>query len=453
MIRLRKAGVWLFCLISLVAVPSSIGSVTSHHVVITSGPSGTTESTSATFTFTLNDGYGSPECSLDGGAYGGCSSPQSYSGLPVGTHTFAVRATLRGVVDTDSRTWTIAAPPPAPAPETEIASGPQGPTSSTGATFAFGSNAADATFQCKLDATAFAPCTSPVSYSGLEQGAHLFFVYAVGPGGADSTPASRSWIADTIAPTASMLKPSATFQLAPTFAVTWSGTDAASGIATYEVRYRSIRYDGPRWTSTPAPWRGSEAGTTAQFTGVSGNTYCFKVKATDAAGNTTAAWSSERCTAVPVPAASLKAIRGQWQTVTGGIANGSYLNTFRRPTDDDYTPAHCLGLLICGGGSYALGLSGVKPVRMALIATTCPTCGAVWVWGRGPYDIAEADIRRVDLVSPSTKKAHLLTMSVMPGAARWVVVSPSRPISVTLGRPRIEAIAISRAPIIRANAK
>jgi Domain of unknown function (DUF1906)/Ricin-type beta-trefoil lectin domain len=62
-------------------------------VSITSQPEVATTSGAATFAFTGADS-GSPPvvflCALDGAASSPCSSPASYSGLPVGTHTFTV---------------------------------------------------------------------------------------------------------------------------------------------------------------------------------------------------------------------------------------------------------------------------------------------------------------------------------------------------------------------------
>jgi hypothetical protein len=87
---------------------------TTPETTITSGPSGSTSSTSATFGFT-SDTYGSTfECSLDNTPFTGCSSPQRYSALAVGSHRFAVRATSSGgTVDPTpaTRSWTITTAP------------------------------------------------------------------------------------------------------------------------------------------------------------------------------------------------------------------------------------------------------------------------------------------------------------------------------------------------------
>ncbi len=58
-----------------------------------SNPSGLA---SASFGFTANDGVGTEgagfECKLDGGSFATCVSPQGYTGLSDGSHTFRVRA-------------------------------------------------------------------------------------------------------------------------------------------------------------------------------------------------------------------------------------------------------------------------------------------------------------------------------------------------------------------------
>jgi hypothetical protein len=58
---------------------------------ITSGPSGITNSTSATFEFSASE-PSSFECSLDDSGFASCASPASYTGLGEGPHTFRVYA-------------------------------------------------------------------------------------------------------------------------------------------------------------------------------------------------------------------------------------------------------------------------------------------------------------------------------------------------------------------------
>jgi hypothetical protein len=81
---------------------------------IDSGPSGSTEATAASFAFSATGPGAGFECSLDGAEFGACSSPKEYTGLPVGDHTFRVRATNSGGTDQSpaTRTWTVTAPLP-----------------------------------------------------------------------------------------------------------------------------------------------------------------------------------------------------------------------------------------------------------------------------------------------------------------------------------------------------
>lgn len=90
---------------------------------IVSGPSGTSGSDSATFSFSSEAGAAF-ECELDNSAWQGCGTPALYNGLSAAEHTFGVRAVDQaGNVDPTpaTRSWTVSsaeaepeAPPPPP---------------------------------------------------------------------------------------------------------------------------------------------------------------------------------------------------------------------------------------------------------------------------------------------------------------------------------------------------
>ncbi len=160
---------------------------------ITSGPSGTVKSNSATFSFSSTEKNSTFECSLDGAAFTPCTSPQSYSSLSEGQHTFRVRA-IDAVGHTDptpaSVSWTVDTTPP----ETAITSAPSGTVKSRVADISFSASEQGSTFKCSLDGAPFSSCTSPVKYTGLKDGQHTFKVQAIdAAGNADSTPATNTW--------------------------------------------------------------------------------------------------------------------------------------------------------------------------------------------------------------------------------------------------------------------
>ena len=80
------------------------------------------------------------------------------------------------------------------APDTSITRHPRKRTTLRKASFAFKSNEANSTFECKLDRKPFAPCASPKAYRNLKPGKHLFQVKATDPAGnTDPTPARWRW--------------------------------------------------------------------------------------------------------------------------------------------------------------------------------------------------------------------------------------------------------------------
>jgi len=194
-----------------------------------------------------------------------------------------------------NKSWTFTTVPP---PDTTIASGPTGAVASTSATFAFSSSKPNSTFQCSLDNSTFAACPSPKNYSGpLNQGSHTFRVRAIDATGTqDPTPASRSWIVDTLVPDApAITSPQENGFVGASF--TLSGT--AEPNATVEV-FEGTTSKGTTQTNASGVW--SKA-----LSGVSEGAHIYTAKATDAAGNTSSA-SNARTVKVDTQAPSAPAI-------------------------------------------------------------------------------------------------------------------------------------------------
>ena len=74
-------------------VSATPADTTEPDTAITANPANPSTSLNASFSFTSTKGGSTFQCQLDGGAWEGCSSPKSYSGLAAGSHDFAVKAT------------------------------------------------------------------------------------------------------------------------------------------------------------------------------------------------------------------------------------------------------------------------------------------------------------------------------------------------------------------------
>src|SRR5207245_944262 len=121
---------------------------------ITAAPPAISTSSGASLSFTATKAGSTFACQLDASAFAACTSPQSYSGLADGSHSFQVRATdPAGNTDPTpaSYTWTVNATPP----DTTITAAPPARSNSSSASFSFTATKAGSTFACQLDASAF----------------------------------------------------------------------------------------------------------------------------------------------------------------------------------------------------------------------------------------------------------------------------------------------------------
>jgi LPXTG-motif cell wall-anchored protein len=263
---------------------------------ITSSPTNPSASANATLMFTGADPGGgtvvSFECQLDGGGFAACTSPQAYTALADGSHTFEVRAIdNEGNIDPTPAafTWLV----DTTAPTTTTTENPASPSASGDASFSFtGGDAGGSgvvSFECKLDTGDFAACTSPRSYAALADGSHTFQVRAIdAAGNVDSTPALFTWSIDTVVPSTTITSgpPASTTATSATF--TFTGTEPTPSF--------ECSLDGAAFQSCTSPH---------VLSGLSVGSHTFRVRAVDAAGNVdaTPASLSWAVTAVPVTAA------------------------------------------------------------------------------------------------------------------------------------------------------
>ena len=143
----------------------------------------------------------------EGGAVETCEGPvangAAFDTSTLGPHEFTVEAEdADGATAEETVSYTVVAAPPkpqgekpagAPVPDTILSAHPREvirtAKKKVKVRFGFSSTVASATFICKLDHAAFAPCTSPKAYS-VKRGRHVFSVEAVSAGGTDPAPAT-----------------------------------------------------------------------------------------------------------------------------------------------------------------------------------------------------------------------------------------------------------------------
>jgi hypothetical protein len=237
---------------------------------ITQNPPARDNSVNAVFKFTSTEAGSSFDCSLDNAGFVACKSGDSFGPIGDGAHSFTVRARDRaGNVDgaPAGYLWQV----DTSTPDTQIVNGPSGPTGLSTATFSFVSPdaGAGATFACSLDSVAFAACTSPVTLSGLGEGAHTFAVRVRDAvGNVDPTPATQSWTVDLTPPTTTITDGPSGLVAHTSFNVTFSANedDVTFGCA----------LDGAPFAACTSP---------AALTMVAQGAHTYVVRATDAAGH------------------------------------------------------------------------------------------------------------------------------------------------------------------------
>jgi hypothetical protein len=206
----------------------------------------------------------------------------------------------------------------------------------------------------------------------------------VDPSGNQSAPASYSWRVDTAVPTLTLTAPTAAFGLAGAVTTAWTAKDVGAGLAGADIRWQRAAFTGGfgAWVY-PTGWQRTTA-TSASLGVARGYSYCFAARARDKAGNTSA-WSSPRCTAIPLDDRSMAASTG-WTRITGGVFYaGTATGTTRY--------------------GAALTRPAVQAKRIALVATRCARCGTVGVYWNGTL------IKKVSLYAATTQRKVALAVA------------------------------------------
>jgi DNA-binding beta-propeller fold protein YncE len=143
------------------------------------------------FEYGTTTSYGTTSATQSAGS--GCeaaAASKAISGLQPGTvyHFRIVATSAEGTTSGEDKTFTTVKPPP---PDTTITGGSTGKVTPD-VSFTFNASEDGVSYECALDAGSYSSCTSPKTYEGLSEGSHTFKVRAVGPGGADPTPAERT---------------------------------------------------------------------------------------------------------------------------------------------------------------------------------------------------------------------------------------------------------------------
>ncbi|MBN2392409.1 MAG: DUF11 domain-containing protein [Anaerolineae bacterium] len=125
---------------------------------------------------------------------------------------------------------------------------------------------------------------SSYTFTGLSHNTRYYYCARARSGGVTSAWSSAVYSTqDAVAPTAQMgALPSVQSQVQ--FAVSWSGSDNGSGVKSYDVQ---VQINDGSWQT----WKSATTATSATYSGAYGNTYAFRVRARDQAGNV-GAWSA-----------------------------------------------------------------------------------------------------------------------------------------------------------------
>jgi hypothetical protein len=207
-------------------------------------------------------------------------------------------------------------------------------------------------------------------------------------------------------PVPSMTRPTSVWNLSSSVALAWTATGGATVLNT-DVRTRRAPYNALAPTGSVALLT-ETAARSRTVTGVpGGTTLCASTRARDIWAQISE-WSAQRCTSVPLTPAQLTKGKG----VTAKAAAGTYAGKVLSATKKGAT----------------ITRTGVKAKRLAIVVTTCSSCGKVKVY------LGSDLLRTVSLKSSGTRRKVVVSIatfaSMRSGTVKIKVVSSGKKVLV-----------------------
>ncbi len=273
-------------------------------------------------------------------------------------------------------------------------------------------SSAQAMYSWDTTAGAFTPYTAPLT---PPQGVHTLYYYAEDAWGQRSETAETMFKVDSSLPTAAVNTPAISTNQSTTrkFTIYLSSKDAAPGSGV-------VSYDVDKKVGASAKWSRLTTATKAKkltLNGGAGNTYYYRVRARDAAGNV-GPWSAAKLTMVPYDNAQMY-LRGSWKSL---YAKSYYLETSRRAKSSSASAS-----LKFKGGTKAYLITSKRANR-----------GKFKVYRDGKY------IKTISLYSSTTKYRQNIYLCSLKGSGTHTIKLV--PVRVSSRRPYadIDGIAIKR---------
>lgn len=238
------------------------------------------------------------------------------------------------------------------------------------------------------------------------------YVFADDPTGTDD-PVVVRFDGTPLPPVPAMTRPTSLWTLSSSVPLAWTATGGTTVLNT-DVRTRRAPYGA----LAPAESTPLVTGTTARsrtVTGVAGGTtLCASTRARDV-WSQISEWSAQRCTSVPLTPAQLTKGKGVTTKSSSGAYTGKVLSATKK--------------------GATISRSGVKAKRIALVVTTCSTCGKVKVY------LGTDLLRTVSLKSAGTRKKVVVSIA----AFSWMRSGTVKVKVVTKGKKvLVEGIGISK---------